>query len=82
MDGTPRGILFLVVGVVLIVVGHALLTNLRGAQDCLLEADERRFRLYGKGTSLVGPSRRRVKRFGAVMLALGCAFVVGGVSEL
>jgi hypothetical protein len=82
MGGATRGILFLVVGVVLIVVGHALLTNLRGAQDWLLEGDERRFRLYGGGTSLVGPTRRGVKRLGAVMPALGCAFVAGGGSEL
>jgi hypothetical protein len=33
MGGATRGILFLVVGVVLIVGRHALLTNLRGAQD-------------------------------------------------
>jgi hypothetical protein len=80
MDGTRGGILFVIVGVVLVVLGHGLLINRRGAQDWLLGADERRFRRYGKGTSLVRPSRRGVKRFGAVILLLGCAFVVGGVS--
>jgi hypothetical protein len=82
MSGTSAGLFFLLIGVALVSIGYALLTNHRGAQDWLLAADEHRYRLYGKGTSLFAPSRKGVKRFGWVLFVLGCAFLVAGFSQI
>ena len=81
MTGTA-GVLFLIVGVVLVYLGFALATNHRGAQDWLLAADQARYRRYGKGTALFAPSRRAVKNFGRGLFVLGCVFLVAGFSQL
>jgi hypothetical protein len=82
LGGTSGGVFFVIVGVVLVYVGYVLLSNHGGAQDRWLAADERRFRLFGKGTSLVAPSRRGARRLGAVVFVLGCAFLIAGFSQL
>jgi hypothetical protein len=51
------GILFAIVGVVLVWLAYGLITNYRGAQDWLVAADERRFQLYGKGMTVARRGR-------------------------
>lgn len=77
--GLVDGVVFVVVGVVLVNVGWAIWTNFRGAHDWLFEAQQRAWRVLPTGFA---PTRARSKAFGGVAFLLGCGFLIGGVSLL
>jgi peptidoglycan/LPS O-acetylase OafA/YrhL len=76
------GVVFLLAGVALVYCGFALVTNHRGFADWFEDAERRRRELT-RGGSVWRPERiGSSRRFGAGVLILGFAFLVGGFSSL
>ena len=74
------GVVFVIVGVILVGVGYALFAD-RATQDWWMAFDQRQRELFG---SLMVPfryTRERTRASGVWTMLLGVAFLIGGFSQ-
>ena len=75
------GLLFAIVGLILVYWGHALITNRHGATDWWLDCSQWARETFGKAAP-IRYTRGRTRVLGRATMAVGFVFLVAGFGSL